>query len=297
MTTDPHPLARRELDRTTTNTGLARAVLDGIAPGNLWWDRDDEPRAFHAVHPCGMSLVWGPAVDEALDAVAAHLLARTTLQWLQVDPRWHHLGWDAALGVVVPGPGDPDPLPDAVSRHTRVNFRYVAASATAVDRRATRAAAQGWRVRPATAADFDLTGTVVPAEYWPDAQSLLTHGGGMVAERDGKVGAIAFASFHWDDNVEIGIETLPRFRRQGLAQAAAGALVDALVADGLRPVWSCRGSNTGSQRLAGTLGFAEPLSTPYFCVPGVMDARRRQRAVRWSGKRGRSGRRQSRGGT
>lgn len=257
MTVDPRTLARDELDRTATNTGFARAVLAGTAPGELWWDRHDDPRAFHALHPCGMSLLWGPAVADALDAVTAHLLGQA--QWLQIDPRWHHLDWDAALGVVAPAADEPN----AVTRHTRVNFSYRPGGD-----RTERTIPDGWRCRPATAADFGLTGTVVPAEYWPDAASFLAHGGGMVAERDGEAGAMAFAAFHWGDQVEIGIETVPRFRRLGLARAAAGALIDALVADGLRPVWSCRGANTGSQRLAGSLGFTAPVGTPYFHLPG-----------------------------
>ncbi|GIG24256.1 GNAT family N-acetyltransferase [Cellulomonas denverensis] len=263
MTADPRTAARDELDRTATNTGFAQAVLAGTAPGELWWDRDEEPRAFHVVHPCGMSLLWGPAVADALDAVTAHLLGADRPQWLQIDPRWHHLDWDAALGVVVPAEGDPDPLPAAVSRHTRINFSYRPGGD-----RVERTVPAGWQLRPAAAGDYGLAGTVVPAEYWPDAASFLAHGGGMVAERDGEAGAMAFAAFCWDDQVEIGIETVPRFRRLGLARAAAGALIDVLVAGGLRPVWSCRGANTGSQRLAGSLGFTAPVGTPYLHLPG-----------------------------
>jgi RimJ/RimL family protein N-acetyltransferase len=109
---------------------------------------------------------------------------------------------------------------------------------------------------------------VVPGGFWPDAASFLAHGGGAVVERDGEVGAIAFTSYRWDDRVEIGIETLPAHRRQGLASRAAAALIERVLAAGLTPVWSCREDNTGSVRLAERLGFVPDGRWLYLHVVG-----------------------------
>ena len=125
----------------------------------------------------------------------------------------------------------------------------------------------GWRVRPATAADFAWPGTVVPAGYWPDAGAFLAAGGGVVAERDGVVGAMAFTAFRDGVHQEIGIETDPAHRRQGLAGAAAAALVAQVVAAGRTPVWSCREGNAGSVALARALGFVPVSRTPYWHLP------------------------------
>lgn len=257
--------ARRELDRVPVNTGFARAVLDGAAAGALWCDRAREPRAFHAVHGYGMSLVWGPGVDAAFGAVLARLRGAGSEpaprdEWLQVEPRWAGLGWDVALGAVpfdAPGAA----APGATARHVRLNFVHDPRA-----RRTTRALPDGWRTRPATEADFGRPGTVVPAGFWPDAAAFLAHGGGLVAERvaDGAVGAIAFASYRTGRDLEIGIETAPACRGRGLGTHVAGAFVDVVRRAGLTPVWSCREDNVASARVAASAGFVPTARLPYY---------------------------------
>ena len=245
--------ARRALDAVPLNVGFAQAALE-VTEAPLWADRDDDPRAFHVVHPCGMSLVWGPAVGSAFADVVAHLAGGS--EWLQVEPRWAGLGWDEALGAAPIGAGG------AVTRHERVNFAFDPAAHD--ERRAALAPPAGWRLRRATADDFGLAGSVVPSEYWPEASSFLASGGGMVLEREGAVGAIAFTSFRCGDELELGIETAPEHRRQGLAAAVASAMIDVAADQGLTPVWSCREDNVGSFRLAVALGFVPTTRTPYY---------------------------------
>lgn len=259
---DLHHAALDALAGVRFNVGFARSAL-GAAPGPLWADRADDPRAFHVVHPCGMSLVWGPAVDAVLPAVVAHLRSRQAAghgEWLQVEPRWTGLGWDAALGAVPASEIDPA-APPAVVRYDRLNFAFdAAAHRSALPRLAPP---DGWRVRAATAADFPRDGTVVPRHYWPDAATFLAHGGGAVVEQDGTVGAVAFTSFRDGTDLEIGIETVPEHRGKGLARAAAAALIRDATEAGLVPVWSCADRNAGSAALARSLGFAPTSRTPY----------------------------------
>ena len=82
--------------------------------------------------------------------------------------------------------------------------------------------------------------------------------------------AIAFVSFRTGDDAEVGIETVPAFRRRGLARVACAALIEDLVRRGLVPVWSCREDNTGSARLAGSLGFAVSRWLPYYEVRATL---------------------------
>lgn len=254
--------AGRELDRVPVNTGFARAVLAGSAAGTLWWDREVDPQAFHVVHAYGMSLVWGPGVAAAFDAVVARLRDGTGAgeEWLQIDPRWSGLGWDAALGAV-PFDAPEAGAPGATARHVRLNFAHDPGAV-----RPTRPLPDGWRIRAATAADFDRSGTVVPSAFWPDAGAFLAHGGGVVAERaaDGVVGAIAFASYRTGDDLEIGIETEAEHRDRGLGAHVARAFVDVVRGAGLTPVWSCREDNVASARVAASAGFVPTARLPYY---------------------------------
>lgn len=105
-----------------------------------------------------------------------------------------------------------------------------------------------------------------PSDFWPDAATFLAHGGGWVAEVDGAAAALAFSAFHLGDEVELGIETAPAFRRRGLARAAAAAMIDDLLAGGRTPVWACREENAGSLLLAQGLGFVVARRLPYLRV-------------------------------
>lgn len=287
--------ARRALADVPFNVGFARAVVDGVVDGELWSDRPADPRAFHAVHPCGMSLVWGPDVDAVADDVVRHLrdrAARGVGEWLQIDPRWDGLDWDRMLDAVplaqytaAEGGGGPagrtegHAAADASGhtvvgavRRTRVNFAFepsaFAARAPALAPATADAVGRLLRVRRAAEADHAWQGSTVPGRFWPDARSFLAHGGGWVVEVDDVPAAIAFCSFRvdGDDDVEIGIETVATFRRQGLARLVAAAMIEDLVASHLTPVWSCREDNVGSLRLAEALGFAPSRWIPYFQV-------------------------------
>lgn len=235
------------LDDVPVFTGFARAVLARLIGGRVW-RRDG---AAHALHGYGMSLVWGGGVGQAFPALIAHLNAGTYRdkdEWLQIDPRWGHLDWEGQLRA---------------ERFDRVNFRFDRA-AFAARYRASRPAA-GWRIADLRENAFNLCGVhVSPHAFWKDYRALVAHGGGVVAEIGGEVGALAFAATRFDDWLEIGIETREAYRGQGLARAVAVAMIQKCLNDGLTPVWACRKQNTGSLRLAQSLGFVVTKELPFW---------------------------------
>lgn len=228
-------------------TGFIPMVLNGLVEGRVWRDGD----AAHALHGYGMSLIWGEGVDRAFAALIDHLNAgayRDRDEWLQIDPRWGHLDWDRRLKA---------------ERFGRVNFRFDRAAFEA--RHGAPVLPAGWTIRPMTAAEFDLPDiSVTPRAFWKSFAACRDHGGGMVAEREGEPGAIAFASTRADDWLEIGIETRSGFRGQGLARAVAVAMIAKCLASGLTPVWACRKENTASLMLAQSLGFAIAKEVPFW---------------------------------
>lgn len=259
----PAPWALASLDAVPLNTGFARAVVEGQVDGALWVDRPEAPQVLHALHPYGMSLVWGEAVVQGLAPVLAHLRDGAYRggmdEWLQIDPRWQGLGWDRALGI----PATPSADEAAsCSLHTRINFRFD--EALFLSRQHDARLPDGWRLRPATAEDFGLEGLVVPAQFWRDAAQFLAAGGGWCAEQDGRLGAIAFVSCRWGKDFEIGIETLAHARRRGLGRAAAARLIAEVLRAGLKPVWACRMENAASYQLAQALGFRPSCAIPYY---------------------------------
>ncbi|MCV2393841.1 GNAT family N-acetyltransferase [Actinotalea sp. M2MS4P-6] len=257
--TAPPAGARRlidSLDEVGINAGFVRAVLDGTVAGEVWTSSAVGVGAAYARHGYGMSLIWGDRLADAFDEVVAHLAERAGApgrEWLQVDPRWAGLPWAETLRRAAPG--------FEVTVDRRVNFAFDAERYA--ERRAAFVPAAGWTLHPAEAAEFDFPGSVVPAAFWRDAEQLLANGGGWRAERDGSVGALAFSSFPIYDGVEIGIETVPWARRQGLGAAVAAAMIDDVLDRGSVPLWACRRGNESSYRLAMRLGFVPALELPY----------------------------------
>ena len=248
------------------NHGFARAVLEGLAPGRLWVDDLSSPHVAHVVHHYGMSLVWGDRT--ASDSLIEHLRAgdyRSEDEWLQIDPHWTSVNWDERLGAA---PYDPDApaVGPQVQRFNRVNFRFDKGLFLA--RPAAPPLPEGWSLRLASERDLALTGMgVAPSAFWRDAGQFIAKGGGVCAVKDGAVGAIAFVSFRFDNELEIGIETRMPYRGLGLARAVAVAIIQRCLADELEPIWACRRENAASFSLALQLGFIETKNLPYYRLP------------------------------
>lgn len=262
MTAVPAASGARLLDSLTrvgANVGFVRAVLDGTVEGEVWTAPSVGTGAAHARHHYGMSLVWGDRLGDAFDEVVGHVAARVSArgpEWLQVDPRWAGLPWAEALREALP---DVD-----VAQEVRANFAFD--EERFARQRSGVAVREGWELEPARVDDFAFDAGVAPSAFWRDAEQFLAHGGGWCARRDGVIGAMAFASFPFYDGLELGIETRPELRGQGLGVAVATAMIDDLLARGRSPIWSCRRGNAASYGLAVRLGFVPTVELPYLML-------------------------------
>jgi GNAT superfamily N-acetyltransferase len=234
---DPHaiPSVLAQLRALPINTLFAQSVLCGHVDGEVLADHPREPRAVYVLHPYGMSLVWGAHPRPGWDAWLASRVAAPAhpAEWLQVHP---------------------DSWRIDAERFTRVNFAFDRARYVRVPGEVVRA----------SAAMFDVAGSVVPSRFWRDAAQWRSSGGGFAALVDGEPAAIAFCSYRHGDALEIGIETVPQHRGKGLARRAASALIDDCLARGLTPVWACRRENVPSYELALRLGFVPTVELPYY---------------------------------
>jgi RimJ/RimL family protein N-acetyltransferase len=77
--------------------------------------------------------------------------------------------------------------------------------------------------------------------------------------------AWCLSEYNTGQRCEVGIETMEPYRRQGLGQAAAAALVEMAVSKGIRHVgWHCYASNAGSVGTALRVGLQKVCDYPTF---------------------------------
>jgi GNAT superfamily N-acetyltransferase len=115
-------------------------------------------------------------------------------------------------------------------------------------------------VRLLTIDDLELLEASPPELYgsfWGSTQALLTEGITAGAIVEGKVVATARLSSISERYADIAVDTLPDFRGQGLATAAASVVVRATQEMGRTPIWSTGEHNIASRRIAEKLGFVE----------------------------------------
>jgi len=61
--------------------------------------------------------------------------------------------------------------------------------------------------------------------------------------------------FMQDEAQEIGVNTLPYYRRRGYAEEVVSACISRIISEHKCPLWSCNADNHASERLAYSLGF------------------------------------------
>lgn len=97
-----------------------------------------------------------------------------------------------------------------------------------------------------------------------DIDSLIEFGHTVSAiVRDGEIVSVAYTDLVPDSSyVEVGIETVPKWRKKGLAKAALSGLILELKRNGVAPIFICSRSNRASISTAHSLGFKKE-STEY----------------------------------
>jgi RimJ/RimL family protein N-acetyltransferase len=110
----------------------------------------------------------------------------------------------------------------------------------------------------------EIEGSVIPKNFWRSADDFERHGKGFSVVMDGKPVSTAFSAFVFENDLELGIETVGNYRGKSLAAHACCALIDYCLEKELEPVWSCRLENTASYLLAQKLGFEPIAYLPFY---------------------------------
>jgi GNAT superfamily N-acetyltransferase len=119
---------------------------------------------------------------------------------------------------------------------------------------------QGAAIRRLRAADVSLAeiageGLAWVGKTWGGMAGLAASGRAWAAFVEGRLVSLACTFFQGDRYEDIGVATLPEFRRLGLSAACAGRLCQDILARGCLPSWNTSPDNLASLRVAEKLGF------------------------------------------
>lgn len=212
----------------------AHCVLQGRQSGLVFTDEAEQ--CLLVRHVCGFALLAGKTDEQTLSAVREMLLDPSPYSRMFLfapdDETAAYFAADTAFSI-----------------GRRLYFRY---PETAPDPPETHAA-------EAISAEIlrNINGQNIPSVSWDSPEAFLENGGGFCVMRDGVPASWAYAAAVSERETDIGIETDPRYRRQGLAFTAASAMIRSVRQTGRTPLWECRAENEASANLARALGFQQ----------------------------------------
>lgn len=257
------------LRQVTINNLFARAVIEQKVNGQVFVDDCDEPTTFYVIHPYGMTLLFGNSNNQSFNnSFKVYALnqggTRQKHEWMQAFPNnWDQVLQDLFGETLIPSAHNTSQQEKGIIElNTRVNFtfnkdKFLANRKTVTD--------PDIRIIPANGELFrGMKGSVIPANFWNNETDFLNNGLAYCLLYQDQLASMAFSSFWFDKQFELGIETIPNFRGKGYAELVCAALIDYCLANDYEPIWACRLENTGSYQLALKLGFEVYKTLPYY---------------------------------
>lgn len=102
-----------------------------------------------------------------------------------------------------------------------------------------------------------IHGRIIPSFSWDSSEAFLEKGLGYVAADGEKIAAVAFSSAVSSEEIDIGVETDPDYRRRGLSAKLTSRMCDEIIREGKSPVWAHAAVNVASGKTAERAGFVK----------------------------------------
>lgn len=227
--------------QNTCNTVYPMSIAEGLQSGDIYADSESNPKVALFLHNSGFAYLSGTPDKEFLDEVY-ELLAET------IDKNNRRLRLETKDALVA------DYLRNREKLVEEPRYRFWLREDYADFQRIDLP--EGYEIREIDEYLFPrITGTVVPSLFWPDAADFLKKGKGFCVLFDGEIASVAFSAAVSSNQIDIGIHTSEKYRRQGLAAIAARKMIEYAISVNKHPVWDCNVSNTGSMLTAKKVGF------------------------------------------
>ncbi len=117
---------------------------------------------------------------------------------------------------------------------------------------------EGFRLQPVNKDNiYKLDGRIKPDFSWDNSEEFLSKGIGYVITKDNEPAAWAFSAAVSDTEIDIGVETVEKYRGKGLSTIVASKMTETALKLGKTPVWACDSQNIASLKVALKAGFGK----------------------------------------
>ena len=101
----------------------------------------------------------------------------------------------------------------------------------------------------------EISGKIVPSLFWNNVYDFLEKGKGYCITCNNDIASWAFSAAVSSKEIDIGIETRPKYKQQGLGMMVANKMIQYTIEQAKQPVWACHYKNAASKKMAEKLGF------------------------------------------
>lgn len=266
---DRYYLLDEKIKEVKINNLFARSVIERHVTGRIYADNITEPRTVYVIHPYGMSLLFGDHKNAEFNSrFKSYALnvdkIRDKHEWIQTYPR----EWDTVLkdlfgnSMIDSSVNSEKKTTGVIELNTRVNFIFNRDRYLQLDKPSLSG---NDKIVDTDILHFkQMQGSVIPLNFWDSAGDFMQKGKGFTLLHNGEIASTAYSAFVHENMLEIGIETVEKYRGFGFAELSCRKLIDFCLERELIPVWSCRLENTASYKLAQKLGFEPVLMIPFY---------------------------------
>ena len=262
-------LLEDKIKEVQINNLFARSVIEKHVTGKIYVDNINKPNTVYTIHPYGISLLFGDYknvdFNNQFKSYALNIdNSRNKHEWMQTYPReWDNVLKDLFSNLIIKSSENTEnKTTGVIELNTRVNFNFNKDKYLQIEKIALSSSEM---IVETDNLHFEqMPGSVIPLKFWNSAKDFKQKGKGFTLLHNGEIASTAYSAFVHEDKLEIGIETVEKFRGFGFAELTCCMLIDYCLERELIPVWSCRFENIASYKLAQKLGFEPTLMIPFY---------------------------------
>jgi len=217
------------------------SILEGRQVGRVFVDSVDNMSSVLFWHYCGFSYLTGNPTETFLNSISSLIKQEYEPNQRRCALQIKNGDWDNYFSNV-----------SGIIRAERYRFLYNQDKYNA----RSLSLQSGYEIRELDKKILSkLEGRIIPSFSWDSSEEFLEKGKGYCILHEDEVVTVAFTAAISDTEVDIGMETNEKYRKQGFGKFVATRMVKDILKSNKIPKWECNTNNLGSKAIAESVGF------------------------------------------